>query len=54
MLLGVNLRTIQRCANGSAIMPHAIAARIVALRDMVRRLRNEAATDRARLGGTNG
>ncbi len=48
-LLGVNARTIQRCANGTAIMPAAIAARIVALRDVVRRLRNEAATDRARL-----
>jgi len=49
MLLGVNARTIQRCANGSSIMPQAIAGRILALRDVVRRLRNEAATDRARL-----
>ena len=49
MLLGCNLRTIQRTANGSAIMPQAIAARIVALRDIVRQLRNDAATDRARL-----
>ena len=49
MLLGVNLRTIQRCANGTAIMPQAIAARILVLRDLVRQLRNDAATDRARL-----
>ena len=49
MLLGVDPRTIQRCAAGSAIMPQAIAGRIVTLRDTVRQLRNAAATDRARL-----
>lgn len=48
-LLGINFRTIQRVANGSAIMPHAIAQRIIVLRDTVRRLRHDAATDRARL-----
>jgi len=48
-LLAINHRTIQRCANGSAIMPQAIAARILTLRDTVRRLRNESANDRARL-----
>jgi len=48
-LLAIHLRTIQRCAAGTAIMPQAIAARIVALRDTVRQLRNAAATDRERL-----
>ena len=47
-LLGINLRTIQRCANGSTIMPRDIAARIVTLRDVVRQLRDDAAAARTR------
>jgi hypothetical protein len=48
IMLGVNLRTVQRWANGQNACPKPIAARIGELLAIARRSRSDAAADRAR------
>ena len=47
-LLGVNVRTVQRWANGQNAVHEPIADRITELLAIVRRCRTDAAADRAR------
>jgi predicted transcriptional regulator len=47
-MLGVNIRTVQRWANGQNACPEPIAARIGELLAIARRSRTDAAADRAR------